>query len=108
MNDTKSTTDKTLHVDVKKTLTLKPKSDTNVVRQSFSHGRSKAVVVETKKKRPILKPGEVEPAAVRPNAAAPAAAPSVAPTPPAAPAVAAAPAAAPAPAPAPVVAPAPV
>ena len=58
MNDTKSTTDKTLHVDVKKTLTLKPKSDTNVVRQSFSHGRSKAVVVQTKKKR-ILKPGEV-------------------------------------------------
>jgi translation initiation factor IF-2 len=61
MNDTKSTGDKTLHVDVKKTLTLKPKADTNVVRQSFSHGRSKAVLVETKKKRPILKPGETEP-----------------------------------------------
>lgn len=61
MNDTKSTSDKTLHVDVKKTLTLKPKSDTNVVRQSFSHGRSKAVLVETKKKRPILKPGETAP-----------------------------------------------
>jgi translation initiation factor IF-2 len=59
MNDTKTSGDKTIHVDVKKTLTLKPKTDSaNVVRQSFSHGRSKAVVVETKKKRPILKPGE--------------------------------------------------
>jgi len=95
MNDTKSTGEKTLHVDVKKTLTLKPKTDTtnSVVRQSFSHGRSKTVLVETKKKR-ILKPGEVaqpEPpvAAPRPVEAAPA---------PAAP-VAAAPAPTPAPAP---------
>jgi translation initiation factor IF-2 len=74
MNDTKTSGDKTIHVDVKKTLTLKPKIDgANVVRQSFSHGRSKAVVVETKKKRPILKPGEAphaEPVAVaRPVAA---------------------------------------
>ncbi len=62
MNDTKTSGDKTIHVDVKKTLTLKPKTDSaSVVRQSFSHGRSKAVVVETKKKRPILKPGEVAP-----------------------------------------------
>ncbi|MEJ1159642.1 translation initiation factor IF-2 [Prosthecomicrobium sp. N25] len=76
MSDTKSTTDKTLHVDVKKTLTLKPKSDTNVVRQSFSHGRSKAVVVETKKKR-ILKPGEVE-TPVRPAVEAPEPAPRAA------------------------------
>ena len=59
MNDTKSPGDKTLHVDVKKTLTLKPKSDASVVRQSFSHGRSKAVLVETKKKR-VLKPGETD------------------------------------------------
>ncbi|NLH81311.1 MAG: hypothetical protein GX458_10780, partial [Phyllobacteriaceae bacterium] len=58
MNDTKSSGDKTLHVEVKKTLTLKPKTDATV-RQSFSHGRSKTVLVETKKKR-ILKPGEVE------------------------------------------------
>lgn len=69
MNDTKSTGEKTLHVDVKKTLTLKPKTDTNsVVRQSFSHGRSKTVLVETKKKR-ILKPGEV--AQPEPQVAAP-------------------------------------
>jgi translation initiation factor IF-2 len=58
MNDTNSSGDKTLHVDVKKKLTLKLKTDATV-QQSFSHGRSKTVVVETKKKR-ILKPGEVE------------------------------------------------
>lgn len=58
MNDTNSSGEKTLHVDVKKKLTLKLKTDATV-QQSFSHGRSKTVVVETKKKR-ILKPGEVE------------------------------------------------
>ncbi|MBP0650926.1 IF-2-associated domain-containing protein, partial [Mycobacterium tuberculosis] len=68
MNDTKNTGDKTLHVDVKKTLTLKPKTGgESVVRQSFSHGRTKAVVVETKKRPVVLKkPGEtafVQPAA---------------------------------------------
>ncbi|WP_407049039.1 translation initiation factor IF-2 [Methyloraptor flagellatus] len=107
MSDTKSTGDKTLHVDVKKTLTLKPKADTNVVRQSFSHGRSKAVLVETKKKRPILKPGETPAPEARetPAPAAPApAAPRV--LQPAAP-VAEAPAPVAAPAPAPVATPAP-
>ncbi len=73
MNDTKSSGDKTLHVDVKKKLTLKPRTDT--VQQSFSHGRSKTVVVETKKK--IIKPGATEhghaPAAHAPHAPAPAA-----------------------------------
>jgi translation initiation factor IF-2 len=107
MTDQNNSGDKTLHVDVKKTLTLKPKTgDTSVVRQSFSHGRTKAVVVETKKPRRILKPGEVEtpvaaqPAPAAPRPAAPAA-PSAAPM--AAPAVAKAPIATPA---APVAAPA--
>ncbi len=44
--DTKAPGDKTLSVSPTKTLTLKPRSETGVVRQSFSHGRSKAVVVE--------------------------------------------------------------
>ena len=44
--DTKTPGDKTLSVSSTKTLTLKPRSETGVVRQSFSHGRSKAVVVE--------------------------------------------------------------
>ena len=89
MNEQKSSGDKTLHVDVKKTLTLKPKTDATV-RQSFSHGRSKTVLVETKKKR-ILKPGETEhghahpPAKPVESAAAPAPAP--APVAPAAPRV---------------------
>lgn len=51
MTDTKTSGDKTLHVSPK-TLTLKRPIEQNVVRQSFSHGRSKAVVVETVKRRP--------------------------------------------------------
>jgi len=51
MTDTKTSGDKTLHVSPK-TLSLKRPIEQNVVRQSFSHGRSKAVVVETVKRRP--------------------------------------------------------
>src|SRR5215203_1936924 len=49
--DTKSPSDKTLHLSSPKTLTLKRPMEQNTVRQSFSHGRSKAVVVETVKRR---------------------------------------------------------
>src|SRR5213075_1666337 len=66
--DTKSPGEKTLSVTPTKTLTLKPRSETGVVRQSFSHGRSKAVVVE-KVKRRIERPGEPKPAAAAPAAA---------------------------------------
>ncbi|MBE0693449.1 MAG: IF-2-associated domain-containing protein, partial [Aquamicrobium sp.] len=56
MSDTKD--DKTLSVNTKKTLTLKrPGVEQGTVRQSFSHGRTKAVVVETKKRKFAL-PGE--------------------------------------------------
>src|SRR5882757_1453835 len=55
--DTKASGDKTLSVSSTKTLTLKPRTETGVVRQSFSHGRSKAVVVE-KVKRRVGGPGE--------------------------------------------------
>jgi translation initiation factor IF-2 len=52
MSDTKSGDDKTLSVNTKKTLTLKrPGMEQGTVRQSFSHGRSKSVVVETKKRK---------------------------------------------------------
>ncbi|MFG1292912.1 translation initiation factor IF-2 [Xanthobacter versatilis] len=123
MNDTKTPGDKTLHPATGKTLTLKRPVEQGMVRQSFSHGRSKAVVVE-KVKRRVIAPGEAAgqgtgqaapaapaaaPAAPRP--AAPAAAPSAASAPaPVAPAPAPVEAKAPA-APAPVsapVAPAPV
>ena len=58
--DTKSPGEKTLSVSPKTTLTLKPRAETGVVRQSFSHGRSKAVVVEKVRKRSL--PGETKPA----------------------------------------------
>jgi translation initiation factor IF-2 len=48
--DTKAPGDKTLHMSPK-TLSLKRPMEQNTVRQSFSHGRSKAVVVETVKRR---------------------------------------------------------
>ncbi|MFC0210500.1 translation initiation factor IF-2 associated domain-containing protein, partial [Chelativorans intermedius] len=52
MTDTKTGDDKTLSVNTKKTLTLKrPGLEQGTVRQSFSHGRTKAVVVETKKRK---------------------------------------------------------
>src|SRR3954469_13796798 len=52
MVDTKSPGDKTLSVPTK-TLTLKPRVETGTVRQSFSHGRTKQVVVEKRGKRRI-------------------------------------------------------
>src|SRR5213080_801936 len=55
MVDTKTPGDKTLSVPTK-TLTLKPRVETGTVRQSFSHGRTKQVVVEKRGKRRI--PGE--------------------------------------------------
>ncbi len=64
MSETKTPGDK--KIGVGKTLTLKPRTETGVVRQSFSHGRSKQVVVETVKRRTVGKPVETkaaEPAA---------------------------------------------
>src|SRR3984893_9962833 len=52
MVDTKSPGDKTLSVPPK-TLTLKPRVETGTVRQSFSHGRTKQVVVEKRGKRRV-------------------------------------------------------
>ncbi|GGF79891.1 hypothetical protein GCM10007301_45010 [Azorhizobium oxalatiphilum] len=101
MNDTKTPGDKTLHPASGKTLTLKRPVEQGTVRQSFSHGRSKAVVVE-KVKRRVFAPGEAGAAGAAqsaPAAATPAAAPRpatpAAPTPaaPAAPVEAKAPAA---------------
>src|SRR5499426_3425947 len=64
MSEIKETTDKTLRGDVRKPLSLKRTVESGHVRQSFSHGRSKSVVVEKKKKRTITAPGaEAEEAA---------------------------------------------
>jgi translation initiation factor IF-2 len=57
MSEIKETTDKTLRGDVRKPLSLKRTVESGHVRQSFSHGRSKSVVVEKKKKRTISAPG---------------------------------------------------
>ena len=59
MSDTKDT-DNT----GRRPLSIK-RSDTGTVKQSFSHGRSKQVVVETKKKRVVVAPG-AQPKVVRP------------------------------------------
>jgi translation initiation factor IF-2 len=87
MSETKNPGEKKLSVSK---LTLKPRTETGVVRQSFSHGRSKQVVVEKVKRRAVT-PGEAraEPApaeapkkAAAPAAkAAPAASPAEAPKP---------------------------
>src|SRR5258705_11762998 len=53
-----------------KTLTLKRSAETGVVRQSFSHGRTKSVAVEKVKRRVIG--GGPEPKAEAPAAPAPA------------------------------------
>ena len=75
MNDTKTPGDKTLHPAPGKTLTLKRPVEQGMVRQSFSHGRSKAVVVE-KVKRRVIAPGEPGREAGQAAPAAPAAAPA--------------------------------
>ncbi len=76
MSDTKD--DKTLSVTSKKTLTLKRSGvEQGTVRQDMGRGRTKAVVVETRKRR-ITRPDDEKPASIaaglkpRPSAAAPA------------------------------------
>src|ERR1700693_2345601 len=75
MVDTKTPGDKTLSVPTK-TLTLKPRVETGTVRQSFSHGRTKQVVVEKRGKRrvggdaPATETHAPEPVAAAPQPAA--------------------------------------
>ena len=90
MSDSKNNGDKPLTVG--KTLSLKRPVEAGVVRQSFSHGRTKAVVVETVKRRTIG-PGTAAPAKAAPATEAKAATPAAAPAAPKAKAPAAAPAA---------------
>src|SRR6202142_364139 len=86
MVDTKSPGDKTLSVPTK-TLTLKPRVETGTVRQSFSHGRTKQVVVEKRGKRrvggdaPAAETHTPEPAAAKPATPVKAPAPRAAPPP---------------------------
>jgi translation initiation factor IF-2 len=57
MSETKETDDKTIRGSRTMTLNLKRTVDAGHVRQNFSHGRSKSVLVEKKKKRTIT-PGD--------------------------------------------------
>src|SRR5213596_840680 len=90
MADTKTPGDKTLSVPTK-TLTLKPRVETGTVRQSFSHGRTKQVVVEKRGKRrvggeaPAAETHAPEPTVTKSAPAAPAKAPLARPATPAAP-----------------------
>ncbi len=77
MSETKNPGDHTLSVSPTKTLSLKRPVEAGIVRQSFSHGRSKAVVVEKVKRRAV---GEPHP--LRESPAAEAAHPAVVPQPP--------------------------
>jgi translation initiation factor IF-2 len=61
-------------------LGVKRTVETGQVKQSFSHGRSNTVIVETKKRRVIGRPGEAQ-AAPEPQVEAPVAAPVAAPAP---------------------------
>ncbi|WP_349369647.1 translation initiation factor IF-2 [Salinarimonas sp.] len=68
MSDTKTPGDKTLHAP-QKTLSLKPRVEQGTVRQSFSHGRTKQVVVERKRgTRPPAEAKEAAPATAKPAA----------------------------------------
>ncbi|NRG16540.1 translation initiation factor IF-2 [Rhizobiales bacterium] len=72
MSETKNPGDKTISVE-RKTLGLKRGVEQGTVRQSFSHGRSKAVVVEKKKRRIVMPGQEAKPeAAEAPQPQAPA------------------------------------
>ena len=64
MTETKNPGEKTLTVTPTKTLTLKRSVEQGMVRQSFSHGRTKAVVVEKVKRRTVSDGKTVEPATV--------------------------------------------
>jgi translation initiation factor IF-2 len=98
MSETKNPGEKTLSVHSTKTLTLKPRGEQGVVRQSFSHGRTKPVVVEKVKRRLVGDKPEAAPtvervaAGLRPAARTAPAAPPAAPPPSAPPAAPAAPA----------------
>ncbi len=81
MSDTKSDDDKTLSVPAKKTLTLKrPGMEQGTVRQNFSHGRTKSVVVETKKRKFSI-PGEKSESTAAASVFTPKPAPAAAPAP---------------------------
>ena len=57
MTETKDTTEKTLRGGGRKPLSLQRTVESGHVRQNFSHGRSKSVVVEKRRTRKLATPG---------------------------------------------------
>jgi translation initiation factor IF-2 len=81
MTETKDTTEKTLRGGVRKPLSLQRTVESGHVRQNFSHGRSKSVVVEKRRTRKLATPGgEPEAEAAPPEAAPDTVAPKKKPT----------------------------
>jgi translation initiation factor IF-2 len=75
MSETKDTTDKTILGGARKPLSLQRTVESGHVRQNFSHGRSKSVVVEKRRTRKLAAPGaapEAEPELKETEPAAPA------------------------------------
>jgi translation initiation factor IF-2 len=68
MTESKNPGEKTLTVTPTKTLTLKRSVEQGVVRQSFSHGRTKAVVVEKVRRRSVS-PGDGKTGEAAPSSA---------------------------------------
>jgi translation initiation factor IF-2 len=75
MSETKETTDKIVLSTARKPLSLKRTIESGHVQQKFSHGRSKSVVVEKKRKRSLAGPevDEAPAAEARPAKQSPAA-----------------------------------
>lgn len=71
MTETKDNSDKTGQGGGRKPLSLQRTVESGHVRQSFSHGRSKSVVVEKRKTRKLATPGVAEGAPPAPQPAAP-------------------------------------
>ena len=71
MTETKDTTEKTVQGGVRKPLSLQRTVESGHVRQNFSHGRSKSVVVEKRRTRKLATPGAAAEAEAAPTEAAP-------------------------------------
>src|SRR5215813_2156454 len=57
MTDSNDQTDKTIRAGARKPLSLQRTVESGHVRQNFSHGRSKSVVVEKRRTRKLATPG---------------------------------------------------
>jgi translation initiation factor IF-2 len=73
MSETKDTTEKTIRGGTRKPLSLQRTVESGHVRQNFSHGRSKSVVVEKRRTRKLAAPGAAEGPEPEVNEAKPAA-----------------------------------